>query len=114
MKLPEDSHPGYDDLLARAAVVLRLPFTEFTPDSHMAASKLMVDEADELYAAWDGSLRGHTAAPPTWSPECQVHRRGAASAVRQLEPGHSPPPAPPAPPRRKAGNEMEPGRLPRH
>ena len=54
MKLPEDSHPGYDDLLARAAVVLRLPFTEFTPDSHMAASKLMVDQADELYAVWDG------------------------------------------------------------
>ena len=42
-KLPEDSHPGYDDLLARAAAVHRLPFTESTPESHMAASKLMVD-----------------------------------------------------------------------
>ena len=31
-----------------------LPFTESTPESHMAASKLMVDEADELCAVWDG------------------------------------------------------------
>ena len=53
-KLPEDSHPGYDDLIARAADVHRLPFTESTPESHMAASKLMVDQADELYAVWDG------------------------------------------------------------
>jgi hypothetical protein len=64
-KLPEDSHPGYDDLFARAAAVHRLPFTESTPESHMAASRLMVDEADELYAVWDGSPRGPTAAPPT-------------------------------------------------
>jgi len=53
-KLPADSHSGYDDLLARAAAVHRLPFTESTSESHMAASKLMVDKADELYAVWDG------------------------------------------------------------
>jgi hypothetical protein len=52
--LPADSHPGYDYLLAKAAAVHRLPFTESTSESHMAASKLMVDEADELYAVWDG------------------------------------------------------------
>lgn len=52
--LPGDSHPGYDDLFAQAAAVRRLPFTESTPESHMAASRLMVDEADELYAVWDG------------------------------------------------------------
>jgi len=52
-KLPEDSQPGYDDLFARAAAVHPLPF-ESTPESHMAASKLMVDGADELYAVWDG------------------------------------------------------------
>src|SRR5215475_11972158 len=58
--LPADSHPGYDDLLARAAAVRRLPFTESTSESHMAASKLMVDEADELYAVWDGKpARGY-------------------------------------------------------
>jgi hypothetical protein len=52
--LPADSHMTYDDLLAKAAAVHRLPFTESTSESHMAASKLMVDEADELYAVWDG------------------------------------------------------------
>src|SRR6266496_2525693 len=44
----------YDGLLGRAVAVRRLPFTESTAESHMAASKLMVDEADELYAVWDG------------------------------------------------------------
>jgi hypothetical protein len=52
--LPEDVHPEYDRLLAHAIAVRRLPFTESTPESHMAASKLMIDEADELYAVWDG------------------------------------------------------------
>jgi hypothetical protein len=51
--LPADSHPGYD-LFAKAAAVRRLPFTESTSESHMAASKLMVDAADELYAVRDG------------------------------------------------------------
>ena len=52
--LPADFYPEYDDLLAQAAAVSRLPFTESTSESHMAASKLMVDAADELYAVWDG------------------------------------------------------------
>ena len=52
--LPADSHPEYDELFAQAAAVRRLPFTASTPDSHMAASRLMVNEADELYAVWDG------------------------------------------------------------
>jgi hypothetical protein len=48
------SHPGYDALLAKAAAVRRLPLTASTPESHMAASKLMVDQTDELHAVWDG------------------------------------------------------------
>jgi hypothetical protein len=52
--LPADTHRQYDDLLARAAEVHELPFIESTPDSHMAASKLMIDSADELFAVWDG------------------------------------------------------------
>lgn len=51
---PEDAHPEYDGLLAQAAAVHRLPFSASTPESYMAASKLMVDKADELYAVWDG------------------------------------------------------------
>jgi hypothetical protein len=58
--LPAGSHHEYDGLLARAAAVSRLPFSESTPESHMAASKLMVDGADELYAVWDGKpARGY-------------------------------------------------------
>jgi hypothetical protein len=58
--LPADSHARYDDLFARAAAVRRLSFTESTSESYMAASKLMVDAADELYAVWDGKpARGY-------------------------------------------------------
>jgi len=52
--LPAAAHAEYDDLMASAVAVHRLPFAESTSESHMAASKLMVDEADELYAVWDG------------------------------------------------------------
>jgi hypothetical protein len=52
--LPPEAHREYDDLLARASVVHDLPFTESTPESHMAASKLMIDSADELLTVWDG------------------------------------------------------------
>jgi hypothetical protein len=58
--LPEDAHAGYDDLMTHAVAVHRLPFIESTSESHMAASKRMVDEADELYAVWDGQpARGY-------------------------------------------------------
>jgi len=58
--LPAEAYAEYDDLLARAAAVHRLPFAESTSESHMAASKLMIDEADELYAVWDGKpARGY-------------------------------------------------------
>jgi hypothetical protein len=52
--LPAQAHPEYDRLLAQATAIHRMPFTESTPESHMTASKLMVDAADELYAVWDG------------------------------------------------------------
>jgi hypothetical protein len=38
----------------------RVPLVTFTSESHMAASKLMIDAADELYAVWDGKpARGY-------------------------------------------------------
>jgi hypothetical protein len=52
--LPEQAHPGYDGLIARAAAVHRMPFTESTSQAYMEASTAMVDQADELYAVWDG------------------------------------------------------------
>lgn len=58
--LPEDARPEYDKLHAQAVAVDRLPFSESTSQSHMAASKLMLDAADELYAVWDGQpARGY-------------------------------------------------------
>lgn len=52
--LPATSHPEYDRLLAEAAAVRRLPFAEPTPEAYMAASELLIDSAEELYAIWDG------------------------------------------------------------
>ncbi|MBO0801788.1 MAG: hypothetical protein J2P25_01755 [Nocardiopsaceae bacterium] len=58
--LPTDSQAGYDDLSAKAVTIRRLPFTQSTSESHMAAGKLMIDAADELYAVWDGKpARGY-------------------------------------------------------
>jgi hypothetical protein len=52
--LPAAAHPGYDRLLALATAIQRMPFTESTSQAHMEASKAMIDQADELYAVWDG------------------------------------------------------------
>jgi len=52
--LPEETHKEYDRLLRLAAAVHRLQFVESTSEAHMEASRVMVDEADELYAVWDG------------------------------------------------------------
>jgi hypothetical protein len=52
--LPEQARPGYDELIAHAAAVHRMPFTESTSQAYMEAGKAMVDQADELYAVWDG------------------------------------------------------------
>jgi len=58
--LPNAAHAQYDDLLARAVSVHRLPFAEPTAEAYMAAGQLMVDQADELYAVWDGQpARGY-------------------------------------------------------
>ena len=51
--LPATSQPEYDDLLSHAIKVHRLDFTESTPESHMAASKLMISMISELFAVWD-------------------------------------------------------------
>ena len=81
-KLPEDSQPGYDELLTRAVAVHRMPFTESTPQSHMAASKLMIDEADELYAVWDGEpARGYGG-----TADVVAYARGHGIPVRVIWP----------------------------
>lgn len=58
--LPASQHASYDALLARAADVIRLDYTESESQAHMAASKRMLAEADELIAIWDGKpARGY-------------------------------------------------------
>lgn len=58
--LPGEWHAAYDELLGRAARVHRLDFTESTSESHMAGSERMLDEADVLFAVWDGKpARGY-------------------------------------------------------
>lgn len=53
-KLPETAHASYDALLARADETQALPFTDSTPEAHMAASRAMLDQIDRLIAVWDG------------------------------------------------------------
>jgi hypothetical protein len=58
--LPEAAHAGYDTLLSAASKVDRLGYVESTEESHMAASQVMLAQADRLYAVWDGKpARGY-------------------------------------------------------
>ncbi|MER6824409.1 hypothetical protein ABT352_00230 [Streptosporangium sp. NPDC000563] len=58
--LPAEAHQEYDALLARAEQDHTMDFIESTAESHMAASRFMLDHADELLAVWDGKpARGY-------------------------------------------------------
>ena len=58
--LPRGAWPEYDRLLAQAETVHRLGFTDSTSEAHMAASELMLRQAGELWAVWDGKpARGY-------------------------------------------------------
>lgn len=58
--LPEETHPEYDRLLNAAAKAHHLPYVESNEEAHMAASAHMLDQADELWAVWDGKpARGY-------------------------------------------------------
>ncbi|HET6952075.1 MAG TPA: hypothetical protein VFI47_16965 [Acidimicrobiales bacterium] len=77
--LPAEHHSTYDRLLAAASTVHRLPYRESTSESHMAASELMLDGADELYAVWDGlPARGYGG---TADVVTAAHRLGLPVAI---------------------------------
>lgn len=58
--LPAEAHAAYDELFSKALRVHRLGFTESRSESHMQASRLMIDKADTLLAVWDGkAARGY-------------------------------------------------------
>ncbi|MFI6319824.1 hypothetical protein ACIBG8_19980 [Nonomuraea sp. NPDC050556] len=76
--LPEEALREYDALLSQATQVHRLAFVESTSESHMEASRRMLDEADELIAVWDGQpARGYggTADVVTAAKECGIRVR---------------------------------------
>ncbi|MFV2020333.1 hypothetical protein [Micromonospora sp. LOL_023] len=52
--LPEHAHAAYDKLISQAAAVHRCDYRISNSDAHMAASELMVDQSDRLFAIWDG------------------------------------------------------------
>jgi hypothetical protein len=58
--LPESARGEYDALIARASCVHRLDRIESTEDAHMEASRAMLDQAEHLFAVWDGKpARGY-------------------------------------------------------
>lgn len=58
--LPEECHDAYDHLLNQAVKVIRLDNVRSDSEAHMQASTVMLDEADELIAVWDGQpARGY-------------------------------------------------------
>ncbi|MFI6921674.1 hypothetical protein ACIBIZ_17125 [Nonomuraea spiralis] len=58
--LPGECRAAYDELLGRAVRTHRLRFGESTSESHMTASARMLEDADVLFAVWDGQpARGY-------------------------------------------------------
>jgi hypothetical protein len=52
--LPEEARLTYDELLHRATTVRLLDHQESTSSAHMDASENMLQNADHLFAVWDG------------------------------------------------------------
>ncbi len=58
--LPTSHRVNYDQLLDAAYRVQRLDFRDSSSEAHMEASRLIVNDADELIAVWDGEpARGY-------------------------------------------------------
>ena len=77
--LPGEFHSAYDELLSRAVRIHRLGFVESTSESHMVASARMLDDADVLFAVWDGQpARGYGG---TADVVAEARRRGVLVQV---------------------------------
>lgn len=53
-KVRADHLPQFDELLANAAEVRVMPYTEAGREAYEAANEALLAAADELYAVWDG------------------------------------------------------------
>lgn len=51
--LPKHVHAAYDNLISQATAIHRYDYRFSDSDAHTAASKLMVDKSDQLFAVWD-------------------------------------------------------------
>jgi hypothetical protein len=49
-----EEQDGYDELIATAGRLERLPFVESTSEAHLAAGQAIVDRCDLPIAVWDG------------------------------------------------------------
>lgn len=77
--LPSEFHTAYDELLSRAVHVHPLHFVESTSEAHMAASARMLEDADLLFAVWDGRpARGYGG---TADVVAEARRRGVPVRV---------------------------------
>ena len=52
--LEPEEQDGYNELIATAGRIERLPFVESTSEAHLAAGQTIVDRCDLLIAVWDG------------------------------------------------------------
>ena len=53
-KVKPDNAATFDELVAEAAAVRTMPFTESGSDAYLAAGEHILDSADAIYAVWDG------------------------------------------------------------
>jgi hypothetical protein len=57
---PAAARGRYDELIAQASWIVKLPFVESSEEAHMAAGRRIVETSDMLVAVWDGKpARGH-------------------------------------------------------
>jgi hypothetical protein len=77
--LPTGHHRIYDALLAQAAEIILLDYTESSLQAYMDASLRMLQHADELIAVWDGEpARGYAG---TADVVHAAHKRGIPVTV---------------------------------
>jgi hypothetical protein len=75
---PDEQH-GYDELVAKAEHVERLPFVESTELAHLAAGQAVVDRSERLVAVWDGKPARGTGG--TADIVSYAHQKGVPVAV---------------------------------
>ncbi len=80
--LSPEHHPIYDRLYSRAEEIRQLSYQESESQAHMHASRVLVDQSDQLIAVWDGQpSRG-----PGGTADVVEYARSHGHAVRIIWP----------------------------